>query len=182
MEPSLRNVLSETAFSRVLPLRATDMVSRIWRFADRAIVLSLHTEDTPSAQGWAEYLENCRQADSRNGDFAGVAGFVITDGGAPGHMQRAQINQLLKGRAVTSAIVSDATLVRVAVNALSLLNSKTKAFSASKCEPALAHIAVSSDRSKALLAQFDDMQRGVTKVRTLDHFRASLFDSAPSSP
>src|SRR5687768_725931 len=87
------------------------------------IVMAVQTQKSPSNAEWGEYLTCVERAfENASQQPHGVRGLVITDGGAPGLLQRAQLNQILRGRAVAGAVISASPLVRAAVKGLNAFN------------------------------------------------------------
>jgi hypothetical protein len=75
---------------------------------------------------------------------------ILTQGGAPTSAQRRQLAALLDGRAVPVAVLSSSAGVRVSVAALSLFNSRIKAFSPSALSDALDFLEVPASRADLL--------------------------------
>lgn len=90
-------------------------------------------------------------------DFSRMRMLVFTRGGAPTPAQRKAMNEALQGTSFTTAIVTDVTLVRGVVTALSWFNSSIKAFSTAQVEDAFRYLQIPT-------TQYDLFRREVRRL------------------
>jgi hypothetical protein len=101
------------------------------RIPVRAGELFLGLQDVGPAtdQQWAPLIEGLRSARASLTGSGQVCALVISDGGAPNAGQRADLARTLEGIPFKCGVLSDSTLVRGAVTAMSWFNSGMKSFS-----------------------------------------------------
>lgn len=107
------------------------------------IIITVHSEQSPSAGEWAEYVKALKDLAPSVKDQAQMRNVVFTSGGAPNSAQRKAVNDIAYARSVTSAIISGSQLVRTVVTAFSWFNEKVKAFSPEEIEEAFKHLRMS---------------------------------------
>jgi hypothetical protein len=107
------------------------------------IFVFLHNKEAPEREPWTRTMEQFEAyAIKHERDISRLCVLVFSDGGGPDAVQRDQLKQFYKkyGAGVRSSIISDSTLVRGVVTALSWLNPVMKAFSPKDLRAALNHI------------------------------------------
>ncbi len=89
------------------------------------IIVAVHGKADPTQEEWDAFLELCgkTRTAARNGTL------VVTDGGAPNAKQRGKLNELVTNMPTKpiSFIVTDSSLVRGVVTALSWFNPNNRA-------------------------------------------------------
>jgi hypothetical protein len=104
------------AYSRV-PIRAGELL------------LGLQDTGPATDEQWAPLMRDVRVAHAGLSNKSEIFGLVVSDGGAPNAGQRAEFARNLNGRPFKCGVLSDSTLVRGAVTAMSWFNSGMKSFS-----------------------------------------------------
>jgi hypothetical protein len=110
------------------------------RVIDRLFVVVYGTANPTDAE-WTEYL----QLVDRHGVDRTMQ-LIFTDGGQPSVEQRLALRELLRGRTVPVAVVSDSLRARGTATALSWFNIKIRAFSPSALPDALAYLEIPASR------------------------------------
>jgi hypothetical protein len=111
---------------------------------DRMFLL-VHGAEDPTNEEWALYLD----AIQRHGVDRTML-LVYTDGGGPSAMQRRYLNELLNGRTVPVAVLSDSAKVRGLVTVMSWFNPQIRAFSPAELVVALAYLEVPTSRAELI--------------------------------
>lgn len=122
--------------------------------------ISVHTAKPPTNEEWQELITLMQPSDVAN--FRAIS---LTDGGAPNSAQRKSMNDYLAGRVPLSAVVTQSTVVRGVVTAMSWFNPNIKSFSPEELDAALVHLKV--NRSEFALIK--------KEIRTL----ANSFGNVP---
>jgi hypothetical protein len=99
----------------------------------------------------------------RSLDLDKVKVLTFTKGGAPTAKQRKDINDVLNGRQLTTAVVSDAVLIRGVVTAFSWFNTKIRAFPGSALEDAFQYLDIPTSRWDYFAAEAAKVQEEVGK-------------------
>lgn len=94
-------------------------------------------------------------------DLGAVRFLTFTKGGAPSAAQRKDLNELLAGREVLTAIVSDAIMMRGVVTALSWFNRNVKVYSMDDAEEAFRYLGVPPNLHQHV---WDDIRRLETEL------------------
>jgi len=102
--------------------------------------VAMHSAKTPSAADWEQALDWTR--DQLRTPTRPIRYLVLTLGGAPNSVQRAQFGKLVKGQDILTAIVTSSTFTRGAVTAMAWLNSNIRAFPEHDIEAALRYLGV----------------------------------------
>jgi hypothetical protein len=125
--------------------------------ADRQLFVVLHTANPPSTTEWAGYMDVFRRLDHRQSKQ-----LIFTDGGSPNAQQRQEVNDVLKGRTTTAAVISSSMMVRGVVNALVWFNPRVRIFSPGAIGDAFRHLGVTSEADIANV--WDMVARAHTKL------------------
>lgn len=107
------------------------------------ILVAVHSANPPSPQEWQEWAAICEQAlKASGGDLATSSNLVVTDGGAPDAEQRTRITRVLADAYTQPrvAVVTESSLVRLAVRAFAMFNRDTRAFAPSQFAEAVDHV------------------------------------------
>lgn len=128
------------------------MANMATKVVDR-LFLVVYGAAPPTAAEWSAYLELVRAHGVER-----TMQLIFTDGGEPSAAQRVALNELLGGRAVPVAVVSDRIRVRGTVTALSWFNRKIRAFPTSAVRDAIAYLEIPVSRLEIL-------EREVQKLR-----------------
>ncbi len=146
-----------------------NMTSFVWK-GRRTILVAVHNEHQPSDEEWGRYMQKAEQIVRSSPNLEFVRGLAITEGGAPGHMQRANLNRLLGGRAVTSAVVTASKVVRAVIHVLSFFNSGVKGFASDKLPDALDYLGLPKNDRSSLFREIESARAQLTH----DALRAPL--------
>lgn len=117
------------------------------------ILLAVYSENAPTAAEHEETIAIFSKVDP-----AKVRVLTYTRGGAPTSAQRKDINNVLNGRELTSAIVTDSTVVRGVVTAFSWFNQKVKSFPTRSLDDAFRYLEVPQsdwERLRTCIAELD---------------------------
>jgi len=118
-----------------------DMATTRVEIGRMQMIIALHTKKAPSDAEWNTYIGLCQEAlKILNGDSTRLAGIAITDGGAPNAKQRALLATIIKDVHIRGAVVTESTLVRGVVTALSWINPQIKAYSPTGVVDAALHL------------------------------------------
>jgi hypothetical protein len=128
------------------------MVSFVWP-GSRAILVAVHNGRRPDDGEWDEYLVSAQEM-LRQGPEA-IGGLAVTDGGSPGHSQRALLNRIMAGRSVPSAVITESIIVRSAIKAMRFFNYGIQGFSRSDLGKALDYLGVAPDDHGPLMRAVD---------------------------
>lgn len=107
-----------------------------------SLVILLQGTDTPSAAEWTE----CIKLVAATNDLNSTRVLVVTDGGGPNLTQRQQLEAVLRGTTVCSAVVSDSMKVRFIVATVALFSSKISTFGMSEIEKAYRFLGLGSEQ------------------------------------
>jgi hypothetical protein len=109
------------------------------------VVIALHTAVAPPPVEWEKCMALARAIPRDQ-----LAVLVVTDGGAPNSVQRAQWNQVQGTTPVPVAVISDLAAVRGVVRAMSWFNPAFKSFSPGDLQGAAKHVRLPDDKLPAL--------------------------------
>jgi hypothetical protein len=133
--------------------------SMVFRETGKLLVL-VHGTRPPAKDEWDAFLDLCRK---KLGE--GITGvLVVTAGGAPDAKQRKEVHDLLHGRTLAIAVVSDAALVRGVVSAFGWFNPAIHGFAFNKgagLNDALRYLHVEGFVAAGVLLEVKAMQREV---------------------
>jgi hypothetical protein len=149
-----------------------NMAMEVWG-ENPTLLLTLHLGVSPTDAEWQAYLDVIGAAEARTDGFSSFRALAITDGGAPGTLQRARLNRLIKGRSVPAAVVSEARLVRGVVNTLNFFNPGIRAFAPTSFTDAVVHLGMPATASDEVLRQFNLLQEKLPPVKALQSINKS---------
>jgi hypothetical protein len=132
------------------------------------LYVALHGEQPPDDASWQQWVETLRAASEKvRGDLGQLSNLVITDGGAPTTAQRVRVTELIADGHTEPrvAVVTDSTVVRLAVRAFALFNPQTRAFAPNAFIDALGHCGIDRAEASRIL--------GVIEERAVESFGAS---------
>jgi len=99
------------------------------------IIVALHNGSPPGEDEWGQY---CRAITAM--EFDKVRPIAFSDGGGPDSKQRKLLNEVIAGRPGRSALVTNSTIARSVVTALSWFNPLIKAFSPEEASRAFEYL------------------------------------------
>jgi hypothetical protein len=123
-----------------------NLAAGVWEDGSGVVVVVVQNATAPTDAEWDGYCAHIA-AGLR---VTNASGLAITDGGGPSASQRGKVNDLLAGRQVRSAVVSDSRVIRGIVTALAWFNRETAAFSPATIDKALAFAGVSGGRARGV--------------------------------
>lgn len=113
------------------------MKSMNFKVLDKVLVL-VHTAENPNDEEWMSYV---REIQRQGKDL--LPQIVLTEGGRPNTVQRKALTDVLAGRSVKVAVLSEQAMVRGVVTAIGWFNKDIKAFSPSNLSPAMSYLGLS---------------------------------------
>jgi hypothetical protein len=126
-----------------------------------------HDSSPPDESVWDAYIATLKAYDDKHKSFDNLRTIALTDGGAPNVKQRGQINDLLKGRPLAGAVISDSALVRAIVTALSWFNPSNKSFSPAAVHGAVRHLGLDARDVPVLKSAFSVLAEQLPSCQTL---------------
>lgn len=115
-----------------------------FKVIDRLFVVVYGTEE-PTNEEWTSYLREIeRQGVERTMQI------IYTNGGGPNAVQRRYLEELLDGRVVPVAVLSDIASIRRMVMAMSWFNGKIRAFPTTDLARALAYLEIPTSRTELI--------------------------------
>lgn len=118
------------------------------------LLISVHGREPVSAAQFPEILATFRRL-----DYATVRMLVITEGGGPTPQQRKEMTTALNGQQLLTAVVSDETMIRGIVTALSWFNSKIRSFKTSQIDEALIYLELRPSRFEEIKQEISNLRR-----------------------
>jgi hypothetical protein len=109
------------------------------------MVLVVHGSESPSDKEWARYLEVLKQH-----GFDGTTQLLYSDGGGPSPTQRRDLHDLLDGRTMPVAVLSDSAQVHGMVTAMSWFNPQIRAFPPAALREALAYLGIPANYAELI--------------------------------
>lgn len=87
------------------------------------LFLIVHTKDPPTDDEWTSYV---KLVDKQGAEP--LPQIVFTEGGGPSAKQRRDFTEMLNGRKIPVVVLTDSTMIRGIVTAISWFNDKLKTF------------------------------------------------------
>ncbi len=123
-----------------------NLAGAIWRDPHGVVMLCVENALPPSDAEWRGYCRDVAVAL----ESPTATAIAITDGGGPDATQRTVLNDLLAGRNVPCAVISDSLFVRGVVTALSWFNKEISVFSPSAVQQGLLFTNLNGERARAV--------------------------------
>lgn len=150
------------------------------RLIENTIVV-VHTAAPPSMEEWSTYIDTVLDGGRAfGGDLTRCRQLVITDGGGPNSMQRAQAQKAaaqMNGALMPVAVVSASTFVRGIVTAFNWFNMNLRAFSPSEVKAAFAFLELDPQVVRSIWVELASMQAELGPVETIQNARDSFQQS-----
>lgn len=147
-----------------------DLVFDIVQCGDLHVLTWLQTTVDTTGEAWAASTKRVAEKKREvKGDISKLRVLAVTDGGAPGTMQRRELfTELLEGQVIGVGIttVLNNPIKRGIVTAILWLNPKFNAYNPDRYREAFAHIHV-EPHAETLLRALQRMQEGMSPVNTL---------------
>lgn len=148
-----------------------ELATTLVRCPEVDVALWLYTKAQPPQSDWDAAIARIAFlfAPGAEGALAHFRMLIITDGGAPNTLQRAQLSRLLRGIRHKVSVITppDPTaLMRGIMTALSWINPSMVFFRPAQARAALAHVDL-LPMAPALMQAYVDLQAGLTPVATL---------------
>jgi hypothetical protein len=125
---------------------------------DRLLIIVHGTFDPTDDEWWA-----CLDTIEKHGVIR-TQHLIYTDGGAPTVQQYRDLNTILAGRIVPTAVVSDSLLVRARLVAVSWFDSSIKPFPPCGLADALAFLQVPVNRYALVTGELQKLRREIEEV------------------
>ncbi len=126
-----------------------------------SLLVAVYNESQPTGEDHRKALEVFRTLDLERVRFLGV-----TRGGAPTASQRKDLTDILNGRELMAAIVTDVRMVRGVVSALSWFNQRVRAFSMSEMDEAFNYLSIAPhdfEHVHGMIARLDAEVSGASR-------------------
>jgi hypothetical protein len=121
------------------------------------VMLLAHVRRPPDASEWTTYVAEIGVL--LRGPRAGrIVTLVLTEGGGPNADQRKELNDVLAGRKVRGAVLSNALIVRSIVTALSWWNPLIRAFRQDALVEALEYLQIDRAELPAVLTELNRLR------------------------
>jgi len=130
-----------------------------FKVIDRLLLVVFGVHD-PTDDEWIAFLQGVE----RHG-FNRTVVLIVTYGGSPTRVQRRYLDELLAGRSIPVAVMSDRTAIQGVVTVLSWFNRKIRAFSSTGLLDAMAYLKISSGRAELLQAEIDKLRLAVLDAK-----------------
>lgn len=138
------------------------------------VLLVVHGHEPPTDEEWEAYLGQVKLVVATGRPRA----IAVTEGGAPSLSQRTQLNRILRGTRAVGAVVSESSLVRGIVTALSWFNRGVRSFSPDALDDACAHLGLSDAQVHQLRGRLDALREslGLAPFASSERRRAASSD------
>jgi hypothetical protein len=131
------------------------MASMAFDIIDRLVIV-VYGRSAPTSGDWDAFLRFVRDT-----GIDRTTHLVYSDGGRPSAAQSAQLSDLIDGREVPRAILTDSPRIRVAARIAGLLARRIRAFSPSGLRDALAYLEVPASRIEVIGPKLDELRAAV---------------------
>jgi len=131
------------------------MRTMAYRFVSNDLVIMVHSAKNPTDDEIQAYCDELRTK-----DVSKVRVLVLTDGGGLNASQRKMLNDVLGGRPQHCAVVSDDSMVRGIVTALSWFNRYIRVFEKAAAEEAFRYLHIPS-------TEFANVRREARRLRAV---------------
>jgi hypothetical protein len=98
-------------------------------------------------------------------DFDSVRMLVVTEGGGPTPIQRKSMNNVLDGKELLTAVVTDDIVIRGTVTALSWFNKKIRSFPAASLDDALEYLDVPDAQIELVVREVDVLRSQIQRPK-----------------
>jgi hypothetical protein len=127
-----------------------------------SLIVLKHGLLAPSVREWNGYLDAFRPISHR---LEQMRILVLTDGGRPQRQQQAQLNTIVGGRTVQTAVVSSSMAVRFVISVFALLNPGIRGFASFHLDDAFDHLALKPRERAAAASIVLRLSRSVAGAR-----------------
>ncbi|HEX6275088.1 MAG TPA: hypothetical protein VFZ53_18745 [Polyangiaceae bacterium] len=144
------------------------MSARLLNLGAQDVLLNLHTSHAPARAEWDQSMGQAKQY-ARQQDLRNLRILVVTDGGGPDAVMRAEVAEFYKANRVLvkTAVITASLISRSIVAAIGLVNPHVKAFSPGHVRTALTHLDLPPTHASRIVRELDDMQRDLPSVACL---------------
>lgn len=104
------------------------------------LLVAVHNSRAPSQTRWEEFCRECRRLFVELGRLESRAVLVISDGGGPNVLQRAQLLKAMERAVVRTAALSSSPAVRQISAVFQLFNSSASCFDVEEWRDAMDHL------------------------------------------
>jgi hypothetical protein len=111
------------------------------------VMVQVHGTLPPHSDEWSAYVKAVRDCLAQGLD---LRVFVVTKGGGPSASQRVELNTMLAGRTVRTAVITESIIVRMIISALLLMNPGMKAFEPAGASKAIAYLGVNPRQAREI--------------------------------
>ena len=128
-----------------------------FRVVERVLVL-VHDAECPGDEEWFSYVQEIK----RQGAFL-LPQVVLTQGGRPNSVQRKLLTDVLGGRGMKVAVLSDHTMVRGVITAIGWFNRDIRAFESQDLAGAIAYLGLPKEHLGLVRGAIAGLQGELTK-------------------
>lgn len=122
------------------------------------VLISVYNERVPTDADDAAILAQLKKMDLTN-----AVALIHTTGGAPTAPQRKRVYEVLGGRSIRAAIVSDSIFVRGISTAMSWFNASMKVFTSEELDGALEFLGIPATRLDYFQKEMDKLRAELTR-------------------
>jgi hypothetical protein len=147
-----------------------NMASARWK----SVIIAVHNDRAPSDVEWDQYMALLRGlADDLHGDISKIHGLTFTDGAAPNAAQRNRLREVLGGKTITAALLSNSMFVRGVIGILSVFIKGGRVFNPVDWRSAMTYLFGNTEVPAELLAILASMNDQIGKCQSLDPLLAA---------
>jgi hypothetical protein len=121
-----------------------------------SMVILRETAENPSDEEWDETLAIL---DAHKDELEQIKVLVRTDGGGPSPTQRKKLQQVLRGKVIRVAVVSESVRVRFIVSSVALVTSKISSFRIHETPQAYDYLGLTSRERILVDETLDELSR-----------------------
>ncbi len=137
----------------------------------------VHDERAPLQARWEEFCRECHRLYVELGDrVERRAMLIVSDGGGPNVLQRAQLLKAVERLPIRTAVVSSSRAVRRIHAALQLFNARASCFDAAQLQEAMTHIRIGIRQYGEVAQVIEMLCHSVPGAHTADRLRSALAD------
>jgi predicted exporter len=141
------------------------------------LMVVVHDGRAPMQARWEEFCRECHRLYVELGDrVERRAMLVVSDGGGPNVLQRAQLLKAVERLPIRTAIVSSSGAVRRIHAALQLFNARASCFDAAQFLEAMAHIRIGIRQYGEVAEVIEALCFSVPSAFTANQLRLALAD------
>lgn len=129
-----------------------------YTFFKKRLLILVHTKDAPENDEWKEYVNSARQWRKDIQAF-----LVVSDGGGPNTMQRAELDEAIdiEHHPGKTAVVTVSRIARGIVTAISWFSPGIKAFGTNQMQQAIEYLGMSPAEVDSVVNEVNRLKKGL---------------------